>query len=240
MTRGRRPIRLWGVGTSRTRRPHWVLNELNLEYEVEEILPRSTAMESAEFQAISPRRKVPMLEHGDLVVGESGAIVFHLVDHYRDRVSLAPGSGSDERAIFDDVCLFALMELDAPLYVIRRHGGLPAIYGESPVAVDSAREYFLRQSGEIARRLSDGRTYVLGEDFSAADILVSTCLTWADFIGIEVADSLVDYQSRVTSRPAFALAKKRNLPAAAMAAMRDQASSGVSSPRGGGSQGRET
>jgi len=229
MTRPPRPIRVWGVGTPRTMRPHWILSELGLEYEVEEILPRSAAMESAEFQAISPRRKVPMLEHGDLILGESGAIVFHLVDHYREHVSLAPPSGSDERGVFDDVCLFALMELDAPLYIIRRHGGLPAIYGESPVAVSSAREYFLRQSCEIARRLSDGRTYVLGDEFSAADILVSTCLTWADFVGIDVVDSLVDYQSRVTSRPAFSLAKKRNLPATAMAAMRDQASSGASS-----------
>ena len=117
------------------------------------------------------------------------------------------------------------MELDAPLYIIRRHQGLPAIYGESPVAVDSAREYFLRQSGEIARRLSDGRPYTLGDDFSAADILVSTCLTWADFVGIQVADPLLDYQARVTSRAAFGLASKRNLPPAAIKAMRGQASS---------------
>ena len=226
MKSGPRPIRVWGVGTSRTMRPHWILAELGLEYEVEEILPRSPAMESAAFQAISPRRKVPMLEHGDLIVGESGAILFHLADHYRDRVSLAPLWGSDERAIFDDVCLFALMELDAPLYIIRRHEGLPAIYGESPVAADSAREYFLRQSGEIARRLSDGRPYTLGDDFSAADILVSTCLTWADFVGIKVVDSLLDYQSRVTSRSAFALASKRNFPPTAMEAMRVQASPG--------------
>lgn len=224
-----RPIRVWGVGTSRTMRPHWVLSELDLEYEVEEVLPRSPAMESAEFQTISPRRKVPMLEHGDLVFGESGAIVFHLVDCYRDRVSLAPPSGSDDRAVFDDICLFALMELDAPLYIIRRHAGLPAIYGESPVAVDSAREYFLRQSGEIARRLSDGRAYLLGDGFSAADILVSTCLTWADFIGIDLVESLVDYQSRVTARPAFARARKRNHPPAAVEALRDQASSGAPS-----------
>ena len=221
-----RPIRVWGVGTPRTMRPHWILSELDLEYEVEGVLPRSPAMESAEFQAISPRRKVPMLEHGDLVVGESGAILFHLADHYRDRVSLAPPSGSDERATFDDLCLFALMELDAPLYIIRRHEGLPAIYGESPVAADSAREYFLRQSGEIARRLSDGRTYLLGDDFSVADILVSTCLAWARFVGIDVVEALSDYQSRVTARPAFALATKRNFPPAAIAGMRDQAASG--------------
>ena len=227
MTADARPIRVWGIGTPRTMRPHWTLVELGLEYEVEELLPRSPAMESPEFKAISPRRKVPMLEHGDLIVGESGAIVFHLVDHYRDRVSLAPPSGSDERAIFDDVCLFALMELDAPLYIIRRHQGLPAIYGESPVAVDSAREYFLRQSGEIARRLSDGRPYMLGNDFSAADILVSTCLTWADFVGIQVADPLLDYQARVTSRAAFGLASKRNLPPAAMEALRRQPSAGT-------------
>ena len=220
-----RPLRVWGVGTARTMRPHWMMCELGLDYEVKGVLPRSSAMESPEFLAISPRRKVPMLEHGDLIVGESGAILFHLADYYRDRLSLAPPSGSDERAIFDDVCLFTLMELDAPLYIIRRHEGLSKIYGESPVAAASAREYFLRQSGELARRLSDGRDYLLGNDFSVADIIFSTCLTWAVFVGIDLTTRLSEYQSRVTARPAFAQAMKRNFPPEAISGMRDQATS---------------
>ncbi len=32
-------LRIWGVGTSRTLRPHWALAELGLEYESREVLP---------------------------------------------------------------------------------------------------------------------------------------------------------------------------------------------------------
>ena len=90
-------LRVWGVGTPRTMRPHWALAELGLDYETREILPRSPAMESPEFLRISRRRKVPILECGDLVIGESGAIVFHLAERHRDRLELAPTAGSDAR-----------------------------------------------------------------------------------------------------------------------------------------------
>jgi len=216
-------LRVWGVGTPRTMRPHWALAELGLDYETREILPRSPAMESPEFLRISRRRKVPILECGDLVIGESGAIVFHLAERHRDRLELAPTAGSDARAVFDDVCLFTLMELDAPLYVIRRHAGLPEIYGESPVAVQAARDYFLRQVEQVDDRLSDGRAHLLGDAFSAADILFSTCVTWASFIGIEVPERVGAYQQRVTQRPAYAQAVQRNFPPAAREAMRGQA-----------------
>ena len=204
-------------------RPHWALAELGLAYETREVLPRSPAMQSPDFLRVSRRSKVPIFECGDLVIGESGAIVFHLSERYRERLELAPPGGSDARAVFDDVCLFTLMELDAPLYVIRRHAGLPEVYGDSPVAVQSAREYFLRQVEQMEQRLSDGRTHLLGEAFSVADILFSTCVAWANFIGIEVPERVGAYQQQVTQRPAYAQAVQRNFPPAAREAMRGQA-----------------
>lgn len=219
-------LRIWGVGTSRTMRPHWALAELGLEYETREILPRTPAMQAPDFLRVSRRNKVPILECGDLIMGESGAILFHLADRYRERLELAPLAGSDERAVFDDVCLFALMELDAPLYVIRRHAGLPEVYGDAPVAVKAAREYFLRQAEQMEQRFSDGRRYLLGDAFSAADILFSTCIAWASFIGIGVSDRLGGYQAHVTDRPAYAAAVRRNFPAAAVDAMRDSGGTG--------------
>ena len=73
MTDGLPRLRLWGVGTSRTLRPHWLLAELGLPYECREILPRSSSMQDPAFRALAPRGKVPILEDGGLVVGESGA-----------------------------------------------------------------------------------------------------------------------------------------------------------------------
>jgi len=200
-------------------RVHWTLGELDLPYETRPIIPRTERMDDDEFRKRSPRGKVPILEDGDLVMGESGAIVFHLADRYRDRAVLAPEPATNERAIFDDLCLFCLMELDAPLYVIRRHAGLPEIYGESPVAVASAREYFLRSSEEIARRLADGRPHLLGDDFTVADLLVATCSRWASFVGIDLPGPLGDHAERCETRPACRQAMQRNFPPEALEAL---------------------
>ena len=205
-------IRVWGIGTSRTMRPHWMLAELGLEYETREILPRTPAMDDGDFKALNQRGKVPVFQQGDVVIGESGAIVLHLGEQHRDRADLLPLAGSSERAEFDDLFLFTLMELDAPLYVIRRHGGLPDVYGESPVAVESAGQYFQRQVAVMDRRLADGRPYLMGSDFSAVDILLSTCLAWAGFVKLDISGRLQDYQTRVGGREAYSRALKRNFP----------------------------
>ena len=65
--------RVWGIGTPRTMRPHWMLHELSLPYETVEILTRSEEMEDPAFQALNRRNKVPVLEDDGLVVGESVA-----------------------------------------------------------------------------------------------------------------------------------------------------------------------
>ena len=205
-------IRVWGIGTSRTMRPHWMLAELGLEYETREISPRTAAMDDPDFKALNQRGKVPVFQQGDLVIGESGAIVLHLGEQHRDRANLLPLAGSNERAAFDDLFLFTLMELDAPLYVIRRHGGLPDVFGESPVAVESAGQYFQRQVAVMDRRLADGRPYLMGSDFSAVDILLSTCLAWAGFVKLDISGRLQDYQARVGGREAYSRALKRNFP----------------------------
>ena len=211
--------RVWGIGTSRTMRPHWMLLELGLPYETRPILTRSEGMNDPDFRRLNQRGKIPVLEDGDLVIGESGAILLALADRYRDRAELAPEPATPDRARFDDLCFYTLTELDAALYVIRRHEGLPSIYGEAPAACKAAREYFLRQVGEIERRLADGRAHLMGDAFSAADILVSSCLEWAAVVSIPLSDPLLAYRERVRARPAFAAAMERNFTPEALAAL---------------------
>lgn len=193
-------------------RAHWMLAELGIEYETRAILPRTEGMNDPVFKELNQRGKVPVFQQADLVIGESGAIVFYLADRYRERHLLAPERGTSERAVFDDLCLFTLMELDAPLYVIRRHGGLPDVYGESEVAVESAGKYFLRQVEVMDRRLADGRPFLLGESFSGADLLLATCLAWAQIVELTLTPRLEDFQARISTREAFKRAMAVNFP----------------------------
>lgn len=71
-------LTLWGVGTSRTVRPHWALAELGLKYETYAIGPRTGETKTTEYTKLNPRQKVPLLQDGDFSIGESAAIVAYL------------------------------------------------------------------------------------------------------------------------------------------------------------------
>jgi glutathione S-transferase len=213
--------RLWGIGSPRTLRAHWMLLELGLDYETRAVLPRSAEMDDPELERLTRRHKIPFFEDGEIRIGESGAIVLYLADRYRERIRLSPEPGTAARAGFEELAFFVLMELDATaLYVLRRHEGLPDVYGAAPEACTAARGYFSRMVGEIERRLADGRAFLLGEEFSAADILLTSCLAWAQFVAIPLADPLVAYRDRIASRPAFGRAMQVNFPPEALAALR--------------------
>ena len=108
-------------------------------------------------------------------------------------------------------CFFVISELDATsLYVMRRHKDLAHIYGEAPVANEAASVYFGKQMRSVERALADGRPYLLGDRFGAADILLSTCVTWAVRYG--VPDVALALNARATARPAFLVAQQRNQP----------------------------
>lgn len=212
--------RLWGIGTARTFRPHWMLAELGLDYVTKEIMTRTETMNSPEFRALSKRAKIPLFEDGDLMIGESAAIVLYLADRYRQTThAFAPEPGTNDRARHDELCFFIMTEMDAALYTIRRHGGLPEIYGESTAAVESAGAYFLRSARELEDRLRDGRSHLLGDDFSVADLLLKTCLDWARFAALELPESLTVYSSAIGQRPAYLIAMKRNFTPEASAAL---------------------
>lgn len=195
---------LWGIGSARAFRVHWALHELGLDYETKPVRTRTPAMETPEFQAISPRTKIPVFEDGDLKLFESCAIITYLARTYDGTECRLLPADPGVRARCDEWCYFVAMELDGTsLYVIRRHGDLPEIYGEAPVAVDCAAEYFARQIAVPEAEFADGRTYLLGEDFTTADIVLTSCLTWAIRYGQPVPDRLLAYRERTIERPAY-------------------------------------
>lgn len=202
---------LWGAGTSRTMRAHWALAELGLDYQSRPILPRSGETLTAEYTALTARQKVPLLQDGDLTVTESAAIITYLSDAYGSHARQLMPLDVAERAKCLEWCFFAISELDATsLYIMRRHRDLAAVYGAAPEVCEAAATYFGRQMRALDHALADGRAFILGERFGAADIVLSTCLTWAVNYQVPVSDIAQTYNARLTARPAFAAATARN------------------------------
>ncbi|HEX3523882.1 MAG TPA: glutathione S-transferase family protein, partial [Stellaceae bacterium] len=164
---------LWGVGTSRTLRAHWALHELGLDYDCRPILPRTGETQTREYTELNPRQKVPLLQDGDFRIAESPAIAAYLSNTYGTRENALIPTEPREHATWLEWCFYAATELDATsLYVMRRHGALKHIYGESPVALESAAAYFATQLRHAEQALQDGRPFLVGGRLTTADMLL--------------------------------------------------------------------
>lgn len=198
-------ITLWGMGTVRQLRPHWMLAELGLEYEYFPVHPRSGETMKPEFLKINPRHKVPVLRHGEMVIAESAAIIQYLGEAFPVPAGMHVPRDPVGRAKLNEWCYFIMSELDAAsLYVVRRHLGLKHIYGEAPQAVEEAKKYFSEQLGAINERIG---TTLLAEGFSAADILMATCLDWAVDEKIPLPPRATAFHAGMMARPAYQAAR---------------------------------
>jgi glutathione S-transferase len=210
-------LTLWGVGTSRTVRAHWAMQELGLAYETRAIGPRTGETKTAEYTALNPRQKIPLLQDGDFCIGESAAIVAYLSRMYSTREKALIPESQRDYAAWLEWCFFIVAELDATsLYVMRRHGAhaLGHIYGVAPEVVAQAGEYFRQQLRHVETALADGRTYLMGERFYSADILLTTCLEWAIGYGVPICDNAHPYLERVKKRAGYQRGQAANVPAA--------------------------
>jgi glutathione S-transferase len=202
---------LWGVTTTRTLRAHWALAELALPYERRPIRPRTGQTKTEAFTRLTARQKIPLLQDGDLVLTESAAIVAYLSERYGNEENRLYPADPVERAVCLEWNFFVISELDAAsLYVIRRHDSLKHIYGHAPVANEAAAEYFAAQMRSVERALADGRRFIAGDRFSSADILLSSCLSWATDYRVPISQAAHDYNAHVTARPSYARAIEQN------------------------------
>jgi glutathione S-transferase len=205
---------LWGVGTARAFRAHWMLAEMRLPYISHRIQSRTGETMTAEYLKLNPRHKIPTLQHGTLCMGESAAIVHYLCERFETPADFYAPSDPAARAKINEWCYFVMNELDGhTLYVIRRHVGLKHIYGEAPEAVASAKIYFREQIEALEPTFVATGNYLFGEHLSIADMLLATCLDWAVGVDIPLPDPVMAYRERVSRRPAYGVAEYRNDPA---------------------------
>ena len=198
------PIILWGATTGRAMRAHWVLQEFGLAYESRSIGPRTGETQTAEYLAINPKGKVPTLQHGDLTLTESVAILSYVTKNFNAPPDFFVPNNRYENARSDELTAFIAMELDAhPLYTMRRHGDLHKIYGSAPAVVDSAKEYFLKQFHAVVPDILKKHPYLMGNSPGTIDILLLTCIDWALNYKIELPLLAIDYQQRLHARNAY-------------------------------------
>ena len=156
--------------------PHMVLRELGVPFELRLVDRGQGAQKSPEYLKLNPNGRIPVLVDGDLVLFETAAIVFHLVDKYPD-AGLAPPVGTAERAEFYK-WMVHLTNTPQPEF---RAWFYPHEHVNDESAVPSVKETagqrLDRMFDVISEQLGD-RTWLLGRSFSAADLLLFMLIRW--------------------------------------------------------------
>ena len=185
---------------SRGRLARWMLEETGLPYE-EHVLEFDTTMKSPEYLAINPMGKVPAIRHGDLVVTENAAICAYLADLVPEK-RLAPPVGSPERGSYYR-WLFFLAGPTESMVTARQTGVLAPARGAGYGSEDD----LLR----VLEQTLEGRTFLAGDHFTAADLYMAALLGFYLRIGaIEARPAFAAFASRHAMRPAAVAARERD------------------------------
>ncbi len=185
-----------GRGLARDMRVRWALEEVGQPYEVR--LVSFAAMKEAAHRALSPFGQIPTYEEGDLVLFESGSIVFHIAE---SRAGLFPDD-ANARARAITWMFAAVNSVEPPIldFSIAKlmEGDKPWAKERMPLVQDRLRA----RLSELSNRL--GRSDWLDGAFSAGDLMMAAVLLRLKPSGmIEEFPGLSAYVARAEARPAY-------------------------------------
>ncbi|MCB1777771.1 MAG: glutathione S-transferase family protein [Candidatus Competibacteraceae bacterium] len=196
-------LHVYGCPNTRSQRVVWALEEVGATYEYHLVNLLAGDDRKPDYQAINTGGKVPALVDGDLILSESAAICTYLGDRF-PASGLTPPSGSVERALYDQWCFFILSELEQPLWTITKHRFALPKKRRVPAIFDTAHWEWDMAARVLATGLGE-RAFLVGECFTAADLLAAQTLAWARAFEIPLGHvTLERYADRLLGRPAWA------------------------------------
>lgn len=170
-------MKLYGFGPTRSLRALWGLKELGAEFEFIPVNLQAGEHKRPEFLALNPAGKVPVLIDGDLVIPESAAIVLYLAEKYPEK-GLMP-AGLAQRAQVYRWVMFAMTELEQPLWRMAKHTFLYPEDKRLPQDIELAREDFKAMAAVLERHM-EGRQFIVGDRMTAADCVTAYLMDWAN------------------------------------------------------------
>ena len=170
-------MKLYGFGPTRSLRALWGLKELGAEFEFIPVKLQAGEHKRPEFLALNPAGKVPVLIDGDLVIPESAAIVLYLAEKYPEK-GLMP-AGLAQRAQVYRWVMFAMTELEQPLWRMAKHTFLYPEDKRLPQDIELAREDFKAMAAVLERHM-EGRQFIVGDRMTAADCVTAYLMDWAN------------------------------------------------------------
>lgn len=200
-------MKIYGSKNSRSIRPVWTLEEAGATYDYQRIWMMKGEGQSPAFKAINPAGKIPVLVDGDLTLTESVAQMIYIAEKYPD-AKLIP-SDPRGRAEMNRWIFYTVTEFEPYIWAIAQHRfALPE--DKRVPAMEPTAAWLVARALRVYEKTLATRSFIAGETFTLADILLTHCVLWAISAKLEGAgEACLAYVERMKARPAYQAASSR-------------------------------
>ncbi len=196
-------IILYASKASRSLAGYWILEELGVPYKVVDVDILAGKHREPEYLAINPSGQAPAIAVDGVVVSERPAICAFLSDRF-GYGSMAPTIEAPERGAYLKWLVYSTSVIDPAIAVYASKLDKPlrqTTWGDAHQVV------------EILARALEGRYWLLGDWFTAADVAVGAVVSMALFNGLLPENRILnDYNDRLKARSAFQRAEQLTWP----------------------------
>jgi glutathione S-transferase len=194
-------LTLYHCPMSRSIRALWMLEEIGCPYTLNIVDIRAGQGRDPAYRALNPHGKVPTLVHDGAVIPDSTAILLYLADLFPE-ARLAPPPGDPRRGPYFAWMTYTTGVIE-PAFTARHHG-----HDYEPRSV--AWGAYEDMTKHLQQGAATAAPFLLGEDFTAADILIGGAIQYGMQLGLlPRTEAFEGYTAAVIARPAHqrALAK---------------------------------
>ena len=195
-------LKLHFAPNSRAGRIVWLLEELELPYEINKMAFHPSDLKSDEHRARHPLGRVPVLDDGDVSIYESGAIVEYVIERHKNG-GLKPAVDDPRYPEYLQWFHYCEGMVMPPVNTIVVQTVLLPPDRRDETALGQAQKLLNKALAPVDEAL-EGKDYLIG-DFSAADIMLGHACFMNNRLGCVSDDMphLKAYVERVAARPAF-------------------------------------
>jgi len=186
----------YGAPRSRAITVFWMLEELGAPYERRVLDLKANEHKRPAYLAVNPMGKVPAIVHKGVAIAETAAICAYLADAFPE-AGLAPAVGDPKRGPYLHWLFFGPSCFEPALVdrMFSRPEGNPSALGWG--GYDAAL-------GHVAAGVRAAEPWLLGERFTAADVVIGADLIWGMMSGsVQERPEFAAYASRLRARPAL-------------------------------------
>ena len=195
-------LKLHFAPNSRAGRIVWLLEELELPYEINKMAFHPKDLKSDEHRERHPLGRVPVLDDGDIRIYESGAIVEYVLERHKNG-GLKPSVDSSDYTNYLQWFHYCEGMVMPPINTIIVQTILLPPERQDETVLGQAQRLLTKSLAPVNEAL-EGNDYLIG-DFSAADIMLGHSCFMSNRLGCvtEEMTNLKGYVQRITERPAF-------------------------------------